>query len=125
MTARGAEAHRLARFELPVAQGFAVAGSGLLHVPPSFAAHRTNARRLVGRNAGIGGAKELLPAALTNRPDQCPELGERIEGQSTVFFPGSSPNWSKIRSTCAAVTATPRAANREATIEADTKTSAL
>ena len=92
MTARGAHAHRLARFELPVGQGLAMAGSGLLHVPPFFAAHRTNARRLVGRNAGIRGAKELLLAALTERVDQCPELGERIEGQSSVFFPSTSPN---------------------------------
>ena len=92
MTARGAEAHRLARFELPVGQGLAMTGSGLLHVPPIVAAHRTNARRLVGRNAGVGGAKELLPTALTDRPDRCPELGERIEGQSSVFFPGASPN---------------------------------
>ena len=86
MTARGADAHRLARFELPVGQGLAMASSGLLHVPPRFAAHRTNARFLVGRNAGISGATQLLPAALTDRADQGPELGERIEGQSTVFF---------------------------------------
>ena len=125
MTARGADAHCLARFELPVGQGLAVAGPGLLHIPPRFAAHRTNARRLVGRNAGIRGATQLLPAALTERADQCPELGERIEAQSSVFFPGSSPNRSKICSTCAPVTATPRAANREATMEADTKRPAL
>ncbi len=123
-TTRSTDTHRLVRFELSVAQGLAVAGSGLLHVPPSFAAHRTNARLLVGRNTGVGGAMDLPPAALTDRADQCPELGERIEGQSTVFFPGSSPYRVKIRATCAAVTATPRATKRDDTIEAGTTTSA-
>ena len=124
MTTRGADAHRLARIELPVGQGLAVAGSGLLHEPPIAAAHRATPRLLVDRNASVGGAKDLLPAALTDRADQGPELGERIEGQSTVFFPGSSRYWVKICSTCAAVTATPRAAKRDATMEADTKISA-
>ena len=124
MTTRGADAHRLARIELPVGQGLAVAGSGLLHEPPIAAAHRTPTRLLVDRNASVGGAKDLLPAALLGCADQGPQIGNRIEGQSTVFFPGSSPYRVKIRSTCAAVTATPRAAKRDATMEADTKTSA-
>jgi len=124
MTTGGAHAHRLARFELPVGQGLTVAGSTLLHEPPIAAANRTNPRRLVGRNAGVGGTKDLLAAALTDRADQGPELGERIEGQPTVFFPGSSPYRVKICSTWAAVTTTPRAAKRDATIAADTKRSA-
>jgi len=124
MTARGADAHRLASFELPVGQGLTVAGSGLLHVPLICAANRTNTRLLVGRNASVGGAKHLLAAAVTGCADQGPEIGNRLECQSTVFFPGPSPYWVKICSTCAAVAATPRAVKREATLEADTKTSA-
>ena len=125
MTARGADAHRLAGFELPVGQGLTVAGSGLLDVPLFSPANRTNTRRLVGRNAGVGGAKQLLAAALTGCADQGPEIGNRREGQSTVFFSGSSPYRVKICSTCAVVTATARAAKRDATSEADTKASAL
>jgi len=79
----------------------------VVHEPPIAAANRAHTRLLVGRNEGVGGAKDLLPAALTDRADQGPELSERIEGQSTVFFPGSSRYWVNIRSTCAAVTATP------------------
>ncbi len=124
MATDGAHAHRLACFELPVGQGLAVAGSGLLHEPPIAAAHRTTTRLLVDRNASVGGAKDLLPAALLGCADQRPEIGNRIEGQSTVFFPGSSPYRVKIRATCAAVTTTPRAVKRDATMEADTKISA-
>ena len=124
MTTGGAHAHRLACFELPVAQGLSVAGAALLHEPPIAAANRTNTRLLVGRNAGVGDTTQLLVAALRDRADQCPELGERIEGQPTVFFSASSPYRVKICSTWAAVTATPRAAKRDATIEADTKSSA-
>jgi len=123
MTTGGAHAHRLARFELPVGQSLTVADSALLHGPPIAAANRTTTRRLVGRNAGVGDAKELLAAALSDRADQSPELGECIEGQPIVFFPGSSPYRVKICSTWAVVTAIPRAAKRDATIEGDTKTS--
>ena len=124
MTTGGAHAHRLACFELPVGQCLTVAGSALLHGPPIAAANRANTRLLVGRNAGVGDAKELLAAALIDRVDQGPEIGNRLESQSTVFFPGSSPYRVKICSTWAVVTATPRAAKRDATIEADTKSSA-
>jgi hypothetical protein len=124
MTTAGAHAHRLARFELPVGQGLTVADSALLHEPLSAAAHRTNTRRLVGRNAGVGDAKELLAAALIDRVDQGPEIGNRLESQSTVFFPGSSPYRVKICSTWAVVTATPRAAKRDAIVEADAESSA-
>ena len=123
-TARGADTHRLARFKLPVGQGLAVADSGLLHEPPIAAAHRTTTRLLVDRNAGVGGAKDLLPAALLGCADQGPEIGNRIEGQSTVFFPGSSPYRVKTRATSAAVTATPRATKRDDTTEAGSTTSA-
>jgi hypothetical protein len=68
-----------------------VADSALLHGPLIAAANRTNTRRLVGRNAGVGDAKELLAAALIDRVDQGPEIGNRLESQSSVFFPGSSP----------------------------------
>ena len=67
---------------------------------------------------------KLLAAALIDRVDQGPEIGNRLESQSTVFFPGSSPYRVKICSTWAAVTATPRAAKRDATVVADTKSSA-
>jgi hypothetical protein len=69
MTTGGAHAHRLARFELPVGQGLTVAGSALLHGPPIAAANRANTRLLVGQNAGVGDAKELLAAALIDRVD--------------------------------------------------------
>lgn len=124
MTTSGAHAYRLAYFELPVGQGLSVADSALLHGPLIAAANRTNTRRLVGRNAAVGDAKELLVAALIDRVDQGPEIGNRLESQSTVFFPGSSPYRVKICSTRAGITATPRAAKRDATVEADTKSSA-
>lgn len=124
VTTGGAHAHRLARFELPVGQGLTVADSALLHGPLIAAANRTTPRRLVGRNAGVGDAKELLAAALIDRVDQGPEIGNRLESQSAVFFPASSPYRVKICSTWAAVTVTPRAAKRDATVAADTKSSA-
>ena len=124
MTTRGADAHRLTCVELPVGQGPTVADSGLLHGPPIAAAHRTKPRLLVGRNASAGGLDDLLPAALLGCADQSPEVGHRLEGQSTVFFPGFSPYRAKTCSTCAVVTATARAVKRDATIEADTKRSA-
>ena len=102
-----------------------MADSGLLHEPPIAAAHRTKTRLLVGRNARAAGANDLSAAALLGCADQGPEIGNRREGQSTVFFSGSSPYRVKICSTCAVVTATARAAKRDATSEADTKASAL
>lgn len=79
-TARGTDTHRLASFELPVGQGPAVAESGLLDVPLLSPAHRTNTRFLVGRQAGVGGTKNLLAAPVTDRVDHRPEFGNRLEG---------------------------------------------
>lgn len=125
MTAASAHTHRLTRFELPVGQGLAVPDSGLLHGPLIASANRTTTRLLVGRNAGVGAATHLSAAALIDRADQRPQIGHRLQGQSTVFFPGSNPYRVKICSTCCPVTATPRATKRDATMDADTKTSAL
>ncbi len=72
-------------------QGPAVAGSGLLDVPPLSPTHRTNARLLVGRYTGVGGTQDLLVAPVSDRTDHRPELGHRLEGQPAVFFSGSSP----------------------------------
>ncbi len=80
MTARGTDTHRLASFEPPVGQGPAVAGSGFLDIPSRSPAHRTHARLLVGRYAGVGGTKDLLVAPMIDRMNHRSEFGNRLEG---------------------------------------------
>ena len=80
MTTRSAYAHRLAGFELSMGQGLAVTDSGLLHIPPISSANWTNTGRLVGRKPCVGGAKDLLLAAVTDRADQGPKIGNYLKG---------------------------------------------